>query len=242
MAVINQKIYLSDPVTFNDPWDCRPFFYIPTENEVALRENYIQWLDTNSRTHNHEIPEAEHLRNVVNLRRDQTYFESVVKQISESMGNAISHQYRVYCLSTQSDSALMWSHYANNHQGVCLEFRCDNEIFGSAMKINYADEYPQFDFTNDDILSLVTKSRVWSYEDEYRVVALERFVGPPVAGVLRTRKNFLRMPRHALQSVIMGCMITTPRSLRRNSHGASCQPKAFPQTSADDANQSRRNR
>jgi hypothetical protein len=126
------------------------------------------------------------------------------------MTTAILGQSRVYCLSARFDSTLMWSHYANNHRGVCLEFRCDNEVFGPAMKVNYADDYPVFDFTSDDpLVLLITKASAWSYEEEYRVVALEKFIDPAVAiaGVIRTKDDFLKLPPGALQSVIMGCMI-----------------------------------
>jgi hypothetical protein len=210
LAIFDETVRFSNPANFNDPWDCRPFFYIPSENEPDLRERYVQWFDSRSRKYNHDLSEEQHGLNTIGLRRDRSYFETIIGQFSESMMGAIHKQYRIYCLSTQPDSPLMWSHYADNHQGICLEFSCDNEVFGTAIKINYADDYPRFDLTDDggDILSpLITKSRVWSYEDEYRVIALEKFIGPPVAGVLRTKNNFLKLPHGALKAVIIGCMI-----------------------------------
>jgi hypothetical protein len=38
------------------------------------------------------------------------------------MYEALCQSYRVYCLSEVCDSSLMWAHYADSHQGVCLEF------------------------------------------------------------------------------------------------------------------------
>jgi hypothetical protein len=122
--------------------------------------------------------------------------------------------YRVYCLSTKADSTLMWSHYSNNHQGVCLEFACDNLVFASSIQIQYSEEYPTLNFTIDGqdplgLLPLLVKSDVWSYEEEYRVIAQEVFQLPR-ADILRTRRNFLNCPPGALRAVIMGCMIPQP--------------------------------
>ena len=204
-TLLEEKIWFSNPADFNDPWDCRPFFYLPDENESDLKERYVEWFCARSA----DMPEEERALKAKGLREDPAYLKRVVEKFSQLMTTAIREQYRVYCLSTKSDSTLMWSHYANDHRGVCLEFRCDNEVFSSAMKMNYTDEYPLFDFASDPLLPLITKSRAWGYEDEYRVVALERFIDPSVAvaGVIRTKENFLKLPRGALQSVIMGCMI-----------------------------------
>jgi hypothetical protein len=35
---------------------------------------------------------------------------------------------RIYCLTPKADSTLMWSHYADNHCGVCLEFSVANNM------------------------------------------------------------------------------------------------------------------
>ena len=50
------------------------------------------------------------------------------------------------------------------------------------------------------------KSDVWSYEDEFRVIAQEIFQLPRV-DILRTRRNLLKFPPGSLKSIIMGCMI-----------------------------------
>jgi hypothetical protein len=206
-TLLEEKIWFSNPADFNDPWDCRPFFYIPGENEPDLKERYVEWFCAR----NADMTEEERALNAKALREDPAYFKSVVEQFSKLMTNANHEQYRVYCLSSQPDSPLMWSHYTDKHRGVCLEFSCDNGVFGSAMKINYMEKYPQLDFTDpkgDNLLPLIAKSGAWCYEDEYRVVALEKFMTAPVPGMLRTRKNFLKLPHGALKAVIMGCMVS----------------------------------
>jgi hypothetical protein len=84
-------------------------------------------------------------------------------------------------------------------------------IFGSAIQMQYSGEYPELDFSIDGLdplgmLPLFIKADEWSYEDEYRVIALEVFQMPR-ADVPRTRRNFLKCPPGALSAVIMGCMM-----------------------------------
>ena len=38
----------------------------------------------------------------------------------------------------------MWSHYARNHRGICLEFSVPNTKFRGAAQVRYQKEYPKF--------------------------------------------------------------------------------------------------
>jgi hypothetical protein len=91
--------------------------------------------------------------------------------------------YRVLCLSAVHDHILMWSHYADNHRGVVLEFR--PMIF--ARPVVYSTEVPvaaslqeyvgwltgerlKPDASDGFEKSVYTKSSVWAYENEWRVL------------------------------------------------------------------------
>jgi hypothetical protein len=174
--IFDRKIHFSNPKDFNDPWDCRPYFRIPDAGDRQSCERCVQWFDTVARKRSPRIDEQEHARRLAQLRNDRPSFERLIKELSESIVDAINNIYRVYCLSAKPDSALMWSHYSNNHQGVCLEFSCENLVFGSAIQIQYSKEYPELDFAIDGqdplgLLPIFVKSDAWSYEDEYRVIA-----------------------------------------------------------------------
>ena len=107
-------------------------------------------------------------RHVSTNKNMRSSFEQQIHAFSDGMVGEINRIYRVYCLSTKADSTLMWSHYTNDHQGICLEFACDNIVFGSAIQIQYSREYPLLDFAIDGqdplgMLPLFVKSDVWSY-------------------------------------------------------------------------------
>jgi hypothetical protein len=203
-TVVENKIYFSNPAMFNDPWDCRPHFSIP--DDADGRERNILWLDQASRKRSESVDERRQQTILHRLRTDDEFFRLKMREFSEGMAGAIAAEYRVYCLSDKPDSQLMWSHYARNHTGVCLEFQCRNAVFGTAVKVQYQRSYPKFDLaTGDDegILPLVTKAADWSYEGEFRVIAREG--ASEIPDIIRTRKNLCRISSDALMSVIVGC-------------------------------------
>jgi hypothetical protein len=97
---------------------------------------------------------------------------------------------RVFCLSAHNQSILMWSHYAQYHTGVCFKLKVlpekDNSIC-AAKKVDYLPDPPSFFKAEAWIDSIVlnkelehtdlyyryplSKSKIWEYEDEWRVWA-----------------------------------------------------------------------
>jgi hypothetical protein len=114
-------------------------------------------------------------------------------------------------LTPVPDSTLMWSHYAENHNGVCLEFSVDDPVFGFAQEVTYLSSYPPWAphslMSTEHPSVLLTKSDDWRYEREYRIIGLaegiKRSVGPEHPLVLSG--NFLRLGKGTLQAVIVGC-------------------------------------
>jgi hypothetical protein len=122
----------------------------------------------------------------------------------------IPGRWKLYCLSPLVDSTLMWSHYGDNHKGICLEFGVDNPVFGSAQEVSYLSSYPKW--APHSLMNpaephvLLTKSDDWKYEHEYRVIGLGKGIARPVeAHPLVLNGNFLRLPSGALKAVVTGC-------------------------------------
>jgi len=83
----------------------------------------------------------------------------------------------VLSLSTKGcDMILMFSHYANRHRGLCLQFEVDEnstleEIAPfNGREVDYKDIIPPFRDSSDAHMTLLTKYRKWEYENEYRVL------------------------------------------------------------------------
>ena len=199
------SIYFSRPRDFNDPWDCRPCFSKSELDDPVEYERIVcSFLERNT-----SLSDIENKENGKKLRKDRKFLESKIDQFTSDMDSAIQTKYRVYCLTTHPDSTLMWSHYADSCKGICLEFSVNNNLFCGVFKIEYCEKYPLFRIRTDDedenIRTLLTKSKDWEYEDEFRVMATEkpyRYDDVPT-----TTNGFLALPKGALQSVIIGAQM-----------------------------------
>lgn len=120
------------------------------------------------------------------LKRADEIYEGVVSKIEK-----IKDKARISCFSARNDSILMWSHYADSHTGVCLEFEEDRKFF---KKVLYSDDKHYFELYDISSICLAhhftktpmtfqeeqyadkmlkpfyTKSTDWSYEKEIRCV------------------------------------------------------------------------
>lgn len=202
-------LYFSRPRDFNDPWDCRPFYDKSSLDDADEYERTVRWLSHCDRTRNTSLTEEEHLRREQEVRSNRKLLEWMIDQLTSDMDEAIQKQYRVYCLSTHQDSTLMWSHYAASCRGLCLEFSVRNDLFCGALPVEYLPKYPRFSVAATDadanLRPLLTKSEVWAYENEFRLVASEHpFVFPDVP---TTKGGLVPLPKGALQSVIVGALM-----------------------------------
>lgn len=115
-----------------------------------------------------------------------------VKQMTDYYKTPLGNKSGVLCLtdnSCEKSSRLMWSHYAENHHGVCVKLNTDrlinvsNNIKTKIRKVKYQEEMPKI--TYEDFLGYAsqlfpehwenlcqkmtfTKSNEWEYENEYR--------------------------------------------------------------------------
>lgn len=99
--------------------------------------------------------------------------------------NKLKKNFRIASLTVQNDNILMWSHYANNHKGFCIEYAIDkteiNELLFNLSPVIYSNERPKmskFFFNSKTIFEwykngLLRKADLWSYEKEWRLVLLK---------------------------------------------------------------------
>lgn len=87
------------------------------------------------------------------------------------------------CLSAENDDILMWSHYANKHKGIVLEFDKDHPFFVTKPlavegllhgieRVNYQPDrlfYKNIDKHFSTKYTFLTKDKKWEHEQEYRM-------------------------------------------------------------------------
>lgn len=88
----------------------------------------------------------------------------------------MANDYGLLCFSANWHNPVQWTHYADRHRGLCLEFEVDRSV---VRQVNYVQSRPVFPDLQRrlnreaglrfvDVL-LQTKFAHWSYEDEYRL-------------------------------------------------------------------------
>ena len=172
-TIVHRELYFSAPIRFNDPFDCRPVFelkgtkaetvtycervvrkYMPLLNREQLRAEVKTILADPLRS-----PRSPLAQDLLRLRH--------TKRITEEVG--------ILCLSSIPDNILLWAHYADAHQGICLIFDATTNFFAPAQKVRYPILRPKINplLDSDDLMmtsALLTKSFHWAYEDEWRLI------------------------------------------------------------------------
>ena len=142
---------------------------------------------------------------------------------------AENKKFGVLCLSEKNYDILMWSHYANKHQGVCLGFDFTDEIMKKINDISptirfirdyvrYCEHFVTLKEFNDPqrfyqtptkdqaafLLFMSRKSEQWTYENEWRI-----FLYKNGEADLENYERILIYPKHALKKIALGCKIST---------------------------------
>ena len=180
------KLRFSSPASFNDPFDCKIYPTIPSDEKLA---KYLAAQCENVTNDSNTIFES--------LRNNSP--DTIVRKAIEKIMNEIG----VKCFTPNNANILMWSHYAKSHTGICLEFDIlsDPAFFVCPIKIVYSDDYPQLEYTGKNFVTklLQTKSKVWEYEQEVRVY--------------KPQSNNYTFNPIALKSVTFGCNTSNPQQL-----------------------------
>jgi hypothetical protein len=134
------------------------------------------------------LPKDEVMREIKDAtNKTAGNFDTFINKLHNTIHAYLTHS-RVLCVSEQHDNVVMWSHYADQHQGVVLQLECVDEIDNTllaARKVKYSRELPCFPsldsyvrhLTGEEPLDMAklsleiafTKHEDWSYEKEWRV-------------------------------------------------------------------------
>lgn len=181
-------VYPSSPLYFNDPYDCEFCFQADALEGILDRETYLHLLERRFSLKQEEKNRILYSDNIE--RAMQIVLQAHGGKLSDSWMNIlesglsgclnkIKDAVRVVCLSEVYDSMLMWSHYAQNHTGFCIEYDFEEkDMFYKHLhpvvytkeryavsKIDILDENKEFLYK-----TTCRKSDVWSYEKEWRII------------------------------------------------------------------------
>ena len=142
----DERLWSSKPEQFNDPFDC--------DLEVTKGITEEDVMNTVRALHGHRDHwPPEIVRFVDSLFDKDGKFTPAERARVDNEIQAIIDDNKnsgVVCLSEVNDSILMWSHYAQNHTGLCIEFhRTPDSLLGDpefCTPVQYSSKYPVIDF------------------------------------------------------------------------------------------------
>jgi hypothetical protein len=186
LNLTRRELYFNKPKNLNDPYDCDPPFEInkshrTPNNKRALfdkvRAYEIGKSASDGKTIDGKAFDQLYLTaGEPNRRFEINYIDNpkpIKAQISEKVG--------LTCFSKRIDNLLLWSHYADKHQGFCLEFDVTILLSKYPGTKLYKVEYPKTNkrisfgiveiVSNPNLLEriLTRKAYLWQYEEEWRL-------------------------------------------------------------------------
>lgn len=165
-----RQIWFQRPTDLNDPFDCKNNLEFTLEHgqiedalEIVRRENtQPDAFDAKLQT-----VDLHAYRNAVLIAASK-YADTLAQELAKGKGIA--------CFSARKDDLLMWSHYAEGHQGYCLEFDTSFDPFNKAFPVNYMINKPRVNILRvlqnrqHFLIPLIfSKAKCWQYEKEWRI-------------------------------------------------------------------------
>jgi len=210
--VCADRVYFADPATFNDPLDAKPC--VEADCDVATLEKTvyemvrrrvqnamrvgaasIEYRGLRTRAHIDKRSEAAAQRMIDDLRFDATdpEYDDEEEAHSSLLVHALEEELLrrydrgILSLASRYDCPLMWSHYGDQHRGMCIGYDVPSEqsapnwmlelhsvVYGGSRSVS-ASTVAAMVLKNDrratlqvDRAVLLTKAPDWSYEKEWR--------------------------------------------------------------------------
>jgi len=192
------ELYFANPDRFNDPFDSVFSIKLPK----VFYKNPINYVDRVLLNEYERINrwEAQRYRTIVRNTYKKRGIEDTAEYVTWLFFNTLKKSISlpgVFCASEICDSILMWTHYSNNHRGICIEYDAKKEPFRTFKSIKYTNEYYKFNryffFKNNKLIEpFLRKSKHWEYEREIRIF---KFEGPGV----------FKYDISALRGIYFGC-------------------------------------
>lgn len=169
-------LYFSSPSQFNDPFEFSDKLLDFTTPKAYVKKYVTELVEAQPGT-------RKERRQKLKFDLQPIFLNAVRGTLKQKRTNC-----GVFCSSALYDHTLMWSHYANEHKGVCIgiefpqtkaflnDFILKEEIL--SLYVNYMDSITTIPCVINDTLFpketlthwITAKSKVWEYEKEMRLI------------------------------------------------------------------------
>lgn len=220
-------IRYTQPGAFNDPFEIKPYIAklsTPDEFEKVLGEllpeetkrMYDQLPELARRVFSFDFVQMQVKKKQEDARQDMyESMELFTPMLRNIMSRKMNELLGILTLTEKPDNLLMWSHYADSHEGFVIGFDSNNRHFDERKgpndelrylrKVEYRDQRPQAPLTGlTDVDVFLVKSSQWEYEQEWRILrALQE--ADKVIHAEDYPIHLFKFPSDAVVEVIFGC-------------------------------------
>lgn len=205
--LVTDSIFFASPSTFNDPLDSKPYLTPDLEveqlkslfgsmveqrrnSELHVAANSLNYRGPKTMAHirRHSLKAAAEAMKIITYNAsasDGNQVEALKFFLAQAIEQELMRRYGagIFCLAERADCPLMWSHYANQHKGVCLGYSVPPGVEDNVMRISYENDR---EVKASDVAAMLSgneqaKKRVdsavlcrkapsWGYEREWRLI------------------------------------------------------------------------
>lgn len=171
----NASLFFNAPSSFNDPFDCSILLDSLTYNDNDVVKLFNHYVKSGKPVGSSTVDSIDQVPKDFIIKSKSGLIKAIEGQQERHL-NSIG----CTCFSEINNHLLMWSHYANGHRGICLEFDTSCDLFDRVFKVTYSHDYPKLnpielilnnrnlEFDNYALQPLLTKYKCWEYEKEWR--------------------------------------------------------------------------
>lgn len=192
--IVNSRIYFCSPNQLNDPFDCKPGL-IPPKSKAEFKRFFLEHM-----TRKKGIKRQVALEQYQKDNRAGKIEAVMTREFMLQRQDVVANEFGICSFSESPDDILLWSHYGDNHHGVCFGFKSVG-VFSKVWPVRYRGELVQINLFDskerseyDKRETVLVKAKQWQYEKEWRLTRMT------------ASNRFLSFPSSALTTVIVGCL------------------------------------
>jgi len=218
----NDDLFFASPDTFNDPLDCN--FGVVCDSEISelrdILENLITKFEKSKLVEHLQAANinvdsetaSKHIQNQCKNRASRKlqelayyatnpdYSDDIIENeknlLTHSIRNELSNHYSygICCFSSSYHNPVLWSHYGDEHAGICIGYTENRNPRPTLRQVNYGGErtiptsilYKAFVDKNEHAQSsiddkvLLQKASSWRYEKEWRLIGPQGLHNSPL--------------------------------------------------------------
>ncbi|TLX72847.1 DUF2971 domain-containing protein [Labilibacter sediminis] len=215
----NGKLWFGKPDIQNDPNEAEFIFELDYPTEIDSQESKEK-----SCEFNFKFPLTNSLKGRLNEISgemllyedllDDNYF-SAIKELEFLVKEQIRNNIGICSFSKKFDDILMWSHYSESNQGICIVFNKElllKNMIGqtSSGDVNYVKKLPvgRFSYSQENVGTIkfpenfiLNKFINWEYEKEFRLVIKPN---QSFLTINETLKRLVSFPIECIEGIIVG--------------------------------------